>query len=154
MNPRLIFAILAALGTGLAIALQATFNGRAGIVVGPIRTGLLVNAAGGTIAAIVLVAAILSGRFGVDPPTVLHRSVFPYVVAAGLLGIVIIVGVTFSVSNIGVTAGLAAVILSQLVVGLLIDQGAIGGGIAIDLRRIAGTIAMAAGVWLLIPRAS
>lgn len=82
-------------------------------------------------------------------------QIISWVALAGLLGILIIVGITFSVQGVGVTAGLSAVILSQLLVGLVIDRvgGAGGIAVAIDFRRIAGVAAMALGVWLLVPQA-
>ncbi len=162
MTVRVLAAVLAALATGTAIAVQSTLTGRAGAVIGPLRTGLMVNTAGGTIAVvIVLVAAlvrfagrvdagllILSGRTAQTP------QVVTWIVVAGLLGIAIIVGVSYSVQGAGVTAGLSAIILSQLVLGMVIDHfgGAGGTAVTIDLRRIAGVAAMALGVWLLVPR--
>jgi uncharacterized membrane protein YdcZ (DUF606 family) len=152
INARIVAAVSVAVVTGLAIALQAAFNGRAGGVIGPIRTGLLVNASGGAIAATVTAIAILIGRFGIGASVVLQRSVMLPVIGAGILGIIIIIGISYSVANIGVTAGLAAVMISQLVAGMVLDQSAIGAGVAIGPRRILGVLAMAAGVWLLLPR--
>jgi uncharacterized membrane protein YdcZ (DUF606 family) len=154
INTRILAATLVAIGTGLAIALQASLNGRAGGVIGPIRTGLLVNTAGGTIALVLVTLAALSGRFGVDVPVIVQRPVLPSLVGAGILGIVIIIGISYSVASIGVTAGLAAVIVSQLVVGAFLDQSALGAGVSIDLRRIMGILAMGVGVWLLLPRST
>ncbi len=163
MYIRVLTAVLAALATGTAIALQSTLNGRAGAVIGPIRTGILVNAVGGSMALVIVIVTVLAGRTGLIPTGVLSLSgrtapalqVFTWVAMAGFLGITIIVGISFAVQGAGVTAGLSAVILAQLLVGMLIDQvgGAGGIAVAIDLRRIAGVVAMAAGVWLLVPRA-
>jgi uncharacterized membrane protein YdcZ (DUF606 family) len=151
---RAAIALAAAIGTGVAIALQATANGRAGAIIGPVRTGLMVNAIGGTIAAAILVMVLLVSRWGLSSGETVQRAVLIPVTLAGILGILIIVGISFSVTRVGVTAGLAAVIMSQLIAGVVIDR--IGAGasaaIAIDARRVLGVIAMAAGVWLLIPR--
>lgn len=162
MSSRIILAVLGALGTGTAIALQTTMNGRAGGVIGPIRTGLLVNATGGSMAIALVLLTILAGRLGLTSAEALNLTdrgatplqILSWVAVAGFLGILIIVGISFSVQGVGVTAGLSAVILSQLVVGLLIDSvgGAGGLAIAINLRRLAGIVAMALGVWLLVPR--
>ena len=127
MSSRVIIAVLAALLTGTAIAFQSTINGRAGAVIGPIRTGLFVNAAGGTIAVCVVLTVIIVGRIGFLPHDLMSlggRSatalqIISWVALAGFLGILIIVGISFSVQGVGVTAGLSAVILSQLLVGLL-----------------------------------
>lgn len=113
-------------------------------------------------ALVVVIVALLAGRTGLIPAGLLSVSggsvpaqrIFSWVALAGLLGITIIVGVSFAVQGAGVTAGLSAIILAQLLVGLLIDQagGAGGVAVAIDLRRVAGVVAMGAGVWLLVPR--
>lgn len=163
MSSRVILAVLAALGTGTAIALQTTMNGRAGSVIGPIRTGLLVNATGGSMALLFILLTVLAGRLGLLSPGMMSLSertatpvqIMSWVAFAGFLGILIIVGISFSVQGVGVTAGLSAVILSQLLVGLLIDSvgGAGGFAVAINFRRLAGVAAMAIGVWLLVPRA-
>ncbi|HKK48206.1 MAG TPA: DMT family transporter [Alkalispirochaeta sp.] len=156
MTVRILLAITAALGTGFAIAMQATLNGRAGGIIGPFHTGLLVNIAGGVISVLVIGGVALTGHLGIGAATLLHGRVLLPVTAAGFFGILIIMGVAFSVSNVGVTAGLAAVILSQLLFGLLLDRvgAASSTGIAIDIRRILGVVAMAAGVWLLVPNSS
>ncbi len=158
---RIILGIFAALLTGTAIAVQSTLSGRVGAIIGPIRTGLAVNALGGSVALVVIAVLLLLARWGViSGPFAAARegggseTTLLMLLAAGLLGIIIISGVSFAVQGVGVTAGLAAVILAQLVVGLVVD--AVGGGsmeaIAVDFRRIAGIIAMAVGVYLLVPR--
>ena len=164
MNMKIVASVLIALGTGAAIAVQSSLNGRAGAVIGPIRTGLLVNALGGSVALLVLTGLFLA--FGVDflggslpKKTGLEGGggigqVILIAGSAGLLGILIIVGISFAVQRVGVTAGLSAVILAQLVVGMLIDSSGLGGAgaIAADPRRIIGVLVMALGVYLLVPK--
>ncbi len=162
MSPRIFTAIVAALGTGTAIALQSTMNGRAGAVIGPIHTGLLVNAIGGAMAAtlIACIAAVAALGSGAVSPVRLSGHeiqagrILSWIAVAGALGILIIMGVAFSVQGVGVTAGLAAIIVAQLIAGLLIDRvgGSGSAAIAVDWRRIAGVALMFGGVWLLVPR--
>lgn len=72
---------------------------------------------------------------------------------AGWLGIAIVTGVAYSVQGVGVTAGLSAIIMTQLLVGAVIDSTGAGAiAVTIDVRRIAGLICMGVGVWLLVPR--
>lgn len=155
MSARLITAVIVTLATGTAIALQALLIGRAAGVVGPVRAGLLANAAGGTVAALILTTLALSGRFLPPTSSGFTSAVGLAVLGGGILGIVIVAGIAFSVQSLGVTAGLAGVILSQLVVGLLLDQSGAAGAasIALDPRRLLGIVAMGIGVWLLVPRA-
>lgn len=152
MNLRIVAAVAAALMTGAAIATQSSISGRVGAMIGPIRTGLLVNATGGMIALLMIGFVSLTGSMALRDHEPLR--VVALTAAAGLLGIFIIMGISFSVQGVGVTAGLAAVIMAQLVFGMVADSlGAAGGAaIAPDLRRLAGVLAMGLGVWLLVPR--
>jgi len=165
MNIKIIISVLVALCTGAAIAMQSTLNGKAGAVIGPIRTGLLVNALGGSLALVVLLVLFLvfgEGFFGTsffgtagNMEAWRGSSFFMLSLGAGFLGILIIVGISFAVQGAGITAGLSAVILGQLVVGMIIDSSGVGsaGVIAADPRRILGVIVMAVGVFLLVPKA-
>jgi len=161
MTTRSLLAILAALATGVAIALQAALNGRAGGAIGPVFAGLLINAIGGSMAIATVLIWLLAGRvglvssegIGLSGSSVPTGQLFGWVALAGFLGILVVVGVSFSVGTVGVTAGLAAVILAQLVVALFLDRAGVAGfSVALDARRIAGVLAMAVGVWLLLPR--
>lgn len=163
MNGRVILALFVALATGTAIAFQSMLSGRTGGAIGPIRTGLLVNAVGGSLALVFILIALLVARTTAAPQTMITEGIangvnrgmiIAWVFLAGLLGIVIIGGVSFSVSRVGVTAGLSAIIVAQLLAGLLIDRigGAGGLAFAITPRRLIGVAAMAVGVWLLVPR--
>jgi drug/metabolite transporter (DMT)-like permease len=48
MKSTILFGVLAALATGVAIGTQSTISSRIGAVIGPFRTGMLVNFVGGT----------------------------------------------------------------------------------------------------------
>ncbi len=160
VNTRIIASVVAALITGTAIALQSSASGRAGLMIGPIRTGLLINVMGGSTAILIILVLWLSGNWPahsafIQPDGSLLSNVYVLTLLGGWFGVTIVSGVAFSVQGVGVTAGLSAIILAQLLAGSILD--AIGGaGItaAFDLRRLAGILAMAFGVWLLLPRAS
>jgi transporter family-2 protein len=74
---------------------------------------------------------------------------------AGLLGIGIVMGVAFSLSKVGVTAGIAALIMGQLLVSIIVDTSGWGGVEPIPLSpsRIVGLFVMGLAVYLLVPRA-
>jgi transporter family-2 protein len=146
-----IFGVVAALFTGIAIGVQSALSSRVGTLIGNIRTGVLTNALGGLIAILLfLVLLLINGKgFWQIPGTALTMLVI-----AGALGILIITGVAFSLQRTGVAAGLATIILGQLVVSVIIDTKGYGGvpPIPITLPRILGLIVMAAGVYLLLPK--
>ena len=147
----IIVGAFGALFTGMAIGVQSTITSRAGSVIGDVRTGLLTNFLGGAIAgAIILLLFLREGPQTWRIPGI----VIGFVALSGLLGIFIITGISFSLQRAGIAAGLATVILGQLVVSTIIDTFGIGGVEAIPLsfRRIIGLLIMGFGVFLLLPR--
>jgi bacterial/archaeal transporter family-2 protein len=140
------FSIILALATGALIAIQSSWNGLAGKQLGAINTGLLSLVAGGFVSLVVLVI-----KRGVTSETL--RSSVWYVVGAGVLGIVILASISFVVQRAGVTAGLAGVILGQLLVAFLIDTFGWGGTpIPIETRRVIGLLLLGLAVYLVLPR--
>jgi transporter family-2 protein len=142
---------LGAFATGIAIALQAYLSGRAGDLVGPIKTGLWTNFLGGALAGLI----ILTIRFiDKDASTTLTQNAFITIFISGALGIIIITGIAFSINLAGVTAGVAAIFLGQMVLSTIVDTMGWGGveTIPLDSRRIIGLVIMAISVVLLLPR--
>jgi bacterial/archaeal transporter family-2 protein len=151
MNPYLIFGILGALLTGLAIGTQSTLSSRIGTIIGSLRTGILMNFIGGGIAGIIfLVLMIVNGRSYAKAPPI----AWLLLTIAGALGIAIVSGVSFSLQRAGVAAGLATIILGQMVVSLIADSHGWGGAapIPVTFQRILGLAFLAVGVFLLLPK--
>lgn len=151
MKTTVLFGILAALATGIAIGSQSTISSRIGAVIGPIRTGMLVNFTGGIMAGLLLLGfTAFQGRTVWN----ISSSVVGLLLIGSALGIVIITGVAFSLQLTGVAAGLATIILGQMVTSLVVDARGWGAtaAIPITLPRVMGLVAIAAGVFLLLPR--
>ena len=152
MKNIIIVGLVSALITGIFIGAQATLSGRLGGIIGPIRTGLMMNIIGGTLAFLVyvitLVLPILKEE-GTITPRALTMLFF-----GGLLGVFIVMGVSFSISRVGVTAGLSTIILGQMLVSSLVDASGWGGvePIPITTTRIAGLVVMGFAVYLLLPK--
>jgi uncharacterized membrane protein YdcZ (DUF606 family) len=85
---------------------------------------------------------------------VINRQGLILTLAAGALGILIIMGVSFSIQRAGMAAGMAAVILGQFLFGVVADTTGLGGlaPIPLDFRRIAGLVGLAISVYLLLPK--
>lgn len=149
MKTSIFLGVVGALVTGLAIGTQSTFSSRIGGLIGNFRTGVLMNFIGGILAGVIaLVLTFLQGKGYWDLPS----SALVMLVIAGALGILIITGVAFSLQRTGVAAGLATIILGQLVLSVIVDAKG-GGGMApipITWTRIAGLLVMAGGVYLLL----
>ncbi|MCK4900554.1 MAG: DMT family transporter [Anaerolineales bacterium] len=151
MKNIIIIGIVSALATGLAIGIQATLSSRVGDVIGSFRTTISTNLVGGMIGAFLIFLI-----FATQGTNSLHysRNIILMLIAAGTLGIFIVMGVSFSLSRIGVTAGLAAIILGQMFVSVIVDTTGWGGvePIQISLQRIIGLLVMGLAVILLLPQ--
>ena len=151
MKTEVVVGMILALATGIAIGTQATLSSRIGSVIGEIRTGLLTNLMSGLVAALLLLGLLLlQGRSTWD----LSSPVIIMLIVSGSLGILIITGVSFSLQRTGVAAGLATIILGQLLVSAIVDSRGLGGvdPIPLTLQRVLGFLTMVVAVFLLIPR--
>lgn len=147
----IILGAVVALATGIAIGMQSTLSSRIGNLLGNFRTGIFMNFIGGIIAGIILlVITFIQGKAWWQIPT----PALIMLIAAGTLGIAIITGVSFSLQRTGVAAGLATIILGQLVLSIIVDTRGIGGVTPIPLtwQRVVGLVVVAGGVYLLLPR--
>ncbi len=142
---------VSALITGVAIGIQSFLAGRAGNLIGPVNTGFWTNFLGGTLAGLLIL--VLSIFVGPQFKTI-SGPAFIITLISGALGIIIIMGISFSISRAGVAAGLAAVIFGQFLFGVIADSIGLGGTqpIPLDLRRVIGLAVMALSVYLLLPK--
>jgi bacterial/archaeal transporter family-2 protein len=139
-------SVLLALLAGALVAVQTALLNVAGKQLGAINTGLLSLSVGGLVAVV-----ILFFKRGLEFEQL--RTSGWYVLLAGSMGIVILTSIAFVVQRIGVTAGLAGLILAQLIVAFLIDTFGWGGAaIPFELRRVFGLALLAVGVYLVLPR--
>lgn len=152
MEKLVLGALLVALGSGLAVGLQNTFVSRASQSVGAVHTGLLVNLTGGTLSLVLL--GVLVWRNPTFPWQDVRNSAV-FWAAAGALGVGIVVGIGFALPRTGVAAGLAAIILGQLFVAVVVDTFGWGGPrIPLSVSRILGVTLLVVATWLLLPRSS
>jgi len=151
LSTKILLGAFSALATGLAIGVQSTITSRVGSMIGDIRTGLLTNFLGGIIAgALVGLVILREGPMTWNIP----KTALALVTLSGLLGIFIITGISFSLQRAGVAAGLATVILGQMVVSIIVDSRGIGGAEPIPLtpQRVLGVLVLGLAVYLLLPR--
>jgi transporter family-2 protein len=147
----IILGALGALATGIAIGTQSTLSSLIGALVGNLRTGMFMNFIGGIIAGIFILAVTQIGGKGYWQMP--GKAVWMLVIA-GSLGIMIITGVSFSLQRTGVAAGLATVILGQLVISVIVDATGAGGVkvIPFNWQRGVGLLVIALGVYLILPK--
>ncbi|MEJ2292834.1 MAG: DMT family transporter [Deinococcales bacterium] len=150
MEKSVVAAVLAALGAGIAIGVQGAVMRTADRAVGALRTGLLVNIAGGSLSLLALFALSLLGG-GVLWGALLRSS--PFWGVAGALGIGILTGMAFALPRLGIAAGLGGIILGQMTAAVVIDAAGWGASrIPLSASRLAGLLLMAVAVVLLLPR--
>ena len=147
----LVLGVAGALVTGILIGTQSSIGSRVGEVIGPLPTGILMNVFGGMLAGLLFIFLRLNQ--GSQAWQIPGREIGMLVIAGGL-GVLIITGVAFSLQRTGVTAGIAALILGQLLISTVVDTTGWGGAEPIPLngQRIMGLIVMALAVYLLLPR--
>ncbi len=145
-------SLIVALACGLGVGTQASLNNAAGRLAGPIMTGLLVNFLGGAASAVILAAIYL--RQGAGILSAIRGSTLNILVIAGLLGIAIITGAAFALPRVGVAAGLAAIIVGQMVVAVIVDTLGLVGGQPIPLSwvRVGGLALLALSTWMILPK--
>lgn len=141
--------VAVALGSGLAIGIQATLFTLIGRSIGPIRASLVLNVTGGIVAGIILLAVLgLGGNKNWD----ISRSTLVSAVMAVTMGIFIVAGVALAFQRTGVAVGIATVFLGQMLIGVVVDALGLAGAEAIplDLRRLLGLAAIAVAIILLV----
>ena len=139
-------AIAFALVAGLAGSIQIAVNGTLGR-----RIGVLDAAAFGSIvAAVVIVAAALAVRNGEGIAAALKAP--PWLWLGGIMGALIVTGITYSPPRIGVFATIGLLIAGQLVMGALIDAFGLFGveRIPLDVSRVAGLALLSGGAVLVL----
>jgi transporter family-2 protein len=140
-------AIAFALVAGLAGSIQVAVNGALGR-----RIGVLDAAAFGSIlATIILVASALVWREDGIAAAVRQP---PWLWLGGVMGALIVAGITFSPSRIGVFATIGLLIAGQLAMGALIDAFGLFGveKIPLNVARLSGLALLGAGALLVLKR--
>lgn len=140
--------ITVALGSGLAIGIQATLFTLVGRSIGPVRASLILNVTGGIVAGLVMLVVL---GVGGSKHWEISRSTLITAVIAVTLGLFIVTGVTLAFQRTGVAAGIATVFLGQMLIGIVVDALGLAGGEAVplDLRRLLGLVIMAVAIVLL-----
>ena len=141
------FAALAALMflTGVGIPVMATFNGGLGVQLGsPIMASLILFCVGGVLAVGLLLA------IGGAPRAEAFTFDRPYLYLGGFFVLFYILSITWAGPKMGIGNAVFFVLLGQIVAAAAIDHFGLWGAIKseITLRRVAGIILMAAGLYL------
>ena len=129
---------------GIAVAVQASFAGILSERVGLVGNGLIVFG-GGFLFALILLLFLRGGQLGG------WHSIPWYAYLAGPLGIVIISSIGFGIPRIGVASTLTLIVVSQLIVGVILDHfGWLTVARPVDIQRLIGITVLFLGTWLVL----
>ena len=144
MTSSLLLISLAVVG-GVAVALQAQFMGQLDRGVGTLESVFITYGGGG-----LLIGVITLWYHGGNLSS--WRSVPPYTLSAGLLGLVIVAAISYTAPRLGLIATFTIFVTTQFAVGALVDHfGLFNTTVrALDLSRLGGIAMLLGGVWLII----
>lgn len=138
--------IIIAAVSGMAMTFQGTFNSALGKKIGVIETSMIVHIVGLVIS---ILGVIFWGKF---PKIEILKDVPYYSFLGGILGVLIVVGVAYTISKTGAAFGISVILIAQLLTAVILDHFGIFTleKIPINLTRVVGTILMLIGARFLI----
>ncbi len=140
-----IFQILIPAMVGFAVVLQAQFMGRIDRGAGTLEAILVTYGGGG----LLIVLIMLARRGG----NVAALAGLPwYVFAAGVFGLIIVGGISFSTGRIGLVATFTTIVAAQFITSAVVDHFGLFGATVrtMNVSRIVGIGVLLTGVWLIV----
>ena len=139
----ILFLILLALLGGIAVTLQGQFMGVMDQSIGT-RESVFITYAGGGLVITLFMLFLRGGNLRAA------TTVPWYALTAGLLGLVIVGTIGFTVPRLGLTSALTLVLAGQYIASMLIEQfGWFGAPVRpFEWTRAAGILILLLGVWL------
>ena len=150
MGQRLNIGVIIGAITGGVFGLVTTIEGTVARTVGAINASLIEHAFAACIAVPAVIILFMRGSLTWDNT----REIMPISALAGVLVLVGVAGVAYSMTRVGVTAGNMALLFGQMAIAVLIDTIGVAGydKVPLTLPRIAGLSLMVIGVYLVLPR--
>jgi bacterial/archaeal transporter family-2 protein len=135
---------IAAVG-GVAVALQSQFMGLMDKAMGTLESVFVTYASGGILIAIVMLV------HGGGNPTV-WRTVPWYALTAGVIGLIIVGSIAYTVPRLGLVLAFTILVASQFLMAAVLDHfGLLGAPVRpLDLSRILGVAVLLVGIWLIM----
>ncbi len=136
--------ILATIG-GVAVALQGQFMGLMDKNIGTAESVFITYVSGGILAAVAMIASRGGNLKAV-------QSVPWYALSAGLVGLVIVGTIGYTVPRLGLSKAFTIIVASQFLVASILDHyGLLGAAVRpMDLSRLVGMALLIAAVWLIV----
>jgi transporter family-2 protein len=136
--------VLSAIG-GVAVALQGQFMGLMDKNIGTVESVFITYASGGMLVAVAMIAFRGGNLKAV-------QTVPWYTLSAGLVGLVIVGIIGYTVPRLGLSKAFTIIVASQFLVASILDHyGLLGAAVhPMDLSRLAGMTLLIVGVWLIV----
>ena len=134
--------ILAAIG-GVAVTIQGQFMGLLDKNIGTLESVFITYASGGMLAAVAMIASRGGNLKAV-------QTVPWYALSAGIVGLVIVGTISYTVPRLGLSKAFTIIVASQFLVAAILDHyGLLGAAVRpMDVSRLAGMALLVVGVWL------
>ena len=144
MTTFLALVLLAIVG-GVAVVLQAQFMGVMDQQLGTIESVFITYGSGGLLVGLMML--LLRGGNLAE-----WRSVPPYILATGILGLIIVSTIGYVTPRLGLVTAFTVLIATQFVLGGIIDHfGWFGAEIRpLDGTKLAGVGVLLLGIWLVM----
>ena len=150
MQGRMSLGVIIGAITGGVFGVVTTIEGAVARSVGAINASLIEHFFAAFIAVPAVIFLFLRGNMTLDNT----RSILPISALAGVLVLVGVAGVAYTMPRIGVTAGNMAMLFGQMAIAVVIDLIGVGGyeKVPLTLPRILGLVLMVVGTYLVLPR--
>jgi bacterial/archaeal transporter family-2 protein len=144
MNSYISLIILAVIG-GLAVTLQGQFMGLIDKGIGTRESVFITYVSGGILAGVVMLAS-RGGNLRS------WQEVPWYALSAGVLGLVIVAAIGYTVPRLGLSRAFTIIVASQFLSAALLDHFGLLGAVMrpLDFSRLSGLGALILGVWLIM----
>jgi uncharacterized membrane protein YdcZ (DUF606 family) len=152
MKDRFNLGVIVASVTGGIFGVVTSIEGTIARSVGAINASLIEHVFTAFIAVPAVIILFARGNLTWEDT----REILPISAVGGLLVLIAVAGVAYSMTRVGVTAGNMAMLFGQMAIAVAIDTlGLVGyDKVPLSLPRIAGLTLMIIGVYLVLPRSS
>ena len=139
------FLILLAVICGICVTLQSQLMGVMDRGMGTLESVFITYGSGGAIIGILMLVA-RGGKLN------LWQTVPPYVFTSGLIGLIIVSTIGYTVTRLGLVVSFTLILASQFTSGILVDSLGLLGAQArpIGFAQFAGVGLMLVGIWLVM----
>ena len=143
--PAIIVVVIVGLLGGIAVGLQGPLSSLISQRIGTMESAFIIHL-GGTLAAFIFLVSVGGGHISS------WRTVPWYALGAGVLGLILVSAVSYTIPRLGIAATVTLIVTGQLTVGAMLDHfGMLGATIRpLELSRLIGLGVVFVGIWLMM----